>query len=286
MSNGLTGRQNTLLQTYSVERHYNSVVFQVLVAIVTLLFTYLIAIASLASGKCAHVATFSWEGCSAIPAPLEWAAPAPVVALLAFLIAIQALLELGGIYIIELEHEIDALAAAESGEHLVVPQGLRHIVAEAFGRRPFGIAQFITYPLLYALALAFGVGSASLMPWHPGFERVTSIVVCIVYVGLMGTNIFMALAIYARRGRWRIPIHRGTQRRRLPWTLIYRDVTDKVQLDEAMSRRPEVSPAKGWHRPEPRAAALDDGSREGTRLALPDKSYEMSADTDSSDTVR
>jgi hypothetical protein len=269
MSDQLKNRQDTLLQTYSVERQYNSVVFQVLVAIVTLLFTYMIAIASLASGNCAHAATFSKEGCSAIPAPLEWAAPAPVVALLAFLIATQALLELGGIYIIELEHEIDALVPAGSGERLVAPQGLRHVVAEAYGRWPFGIAQFITYPLLYALVLAFGVGAASLMPWHPFGQLVVSIVVCLVYLVLMGANVFMAVAIYARRGRWWVPFP-GVQRRRLPWTLIYRDGADNIQLDEAMSRRPGMSPAKGWHRPEPRAAALDNGSRERSQAASPD----------------
>jgi hypothetical protein len=236
-----------LWQTYAIERQYNGTSFQVLVATVTVLFTFMIAIAGIASGKCSHVEAFSGHGCTNVPAVLEWAAPAPVIALLTFLVLTQALLELSGVYLAELEREIDRLAAAERGherrERLVVPQGLRHVVSEAYGRLPFGLGQIIPYPFTLLLALGFVLGTASVMPWEADHGGVISPVVCGVYAAGIVLNTVMFGAILSRRLQ------------RFPWTLLYRTADGRLIRDAAVSRRPGVRPRWPWGRPEGRAAA-------------------------------
>ena len=232
-----------LWQTYTIERQYNGTTFQVLLATVTVMFTFIIAIAGIVSGKCGHVRAFSVHGCTKVPAVLEWAAPAPVIALLTFLILTQALLELSGVYLAELEREIDRLAVAKRGhehrEQLVAPQGLRHVVSEAYGRLPFELGQLIPYPFTLLLALGFVCGAASMMPWDGG---AISPVLCCIYAAGVGLNVWMFGTIIVRR----------FQRR--PWTLLYRTVDGQLLLDAAASRRHGVRSRAPWTRPQRRAS--------------------------------
>jgi hypothetical protein len=239
---------DALFQAHAVERGYNGVAFQMMFAVVTVLFTYMIAVSGIASGKCGHVAAFSPAGCSAVSPSILWAAPAPVIALLAFLTPTQALLELAGIYINEIEREIDARLPArpesfESRERLVVPQGMRHVVSEVYGRLPFGPGPLLAYLFTYVLAVAFTVGAACLMPWGGGDEPV-SWALCGVYGLLLGYIAFMHGMIIARR-------------RSRPWTLLYRTAAGEIRAAEAASRRPGVRPGQLWARPEPRAGGAE-----------------------------
>lgn len=169
-------RQGVLLQCYISERQYHQGILQLITTLVTVLATYLIATVGVAVHVCPSHKVF--KGCAEVPTLVAWFAPAPGIAVVAFLTAMRVWLQASSEYAYQLELELAKYTKIEGKPQ--VPQLLTLLKANT--SRTKRIPMF-AFGVTYLLAMAYVIGAGLfLMSWHNATDVAISVVVVLIYL--------------------------------------------------------------------------------------------------------
>jgi hypothetical protein len=172
-------RTNVLLQVYVVERQHQQTLLQLITALVTVLATYVVASVGFAVHDCGqhvHVG----NGCSAIPAPVAWLAPAPGIAILAFFTALRVLYAASVGYTRRVERDITKEMRCVGIAPVPMPRSLVGETESVVKRLP-DIAFGFTYILaaIYIMAVELVI-----LPWTHTSSSAISTIVGAIYLGI------------------------------------------------------------------------------------------------------
>jgi hypothetical protein len=171
-----SARQSVLLQCYISERQYHQGILQLITTLVTVLATYLIATVGVAVHVCPSHKAFT--GCADVPTLVAWFAPAPGIAVVAFLTAMRVWLQASSEYAYQLELELAKYTKIEGKPQ--VPQLLTLLKANTSQTKHIPMFAF---GATYLLAMAYIVGAGLfLMSWHAATDVAISLIFVLIYL--------------------------------------------------------------------------------------------------------
>ncbi len=171
-----------LVQYYVAERQHQQSSLQLITALLTILFTYLLATIGVAVHSCKPFHALSTHGCPAVPSSIGWVAPAPGIALMAFFTSVRVALNLSFWYSSALEIQLSRVTKDPHVQRLLTPMTLY------LNGRPasYWLSNF-AFGATYALAAAYVIATEILIAaWSSPANVAAAITALVVYLGITG----------------------------------------------------------------------------------------------------